>query len=423
MTRSGGVWPRQWHRVVGRTVAVGGSLVLAACGSASAPVPAAGGLADVPGPTLATSLDAPGGTGWAVVQMGGRASTADSFWELFARPAGGSSWKLVTPAGVATNGGLVIAPAGTGRLVAGIRPSQQLRFSPLATSADAGAQWSDDAMLSPGLANVPDALAASADGRLLALTDAGAVQIGADFGATWTRLATLATLAAFPAARACGLTALTAVAWTTTGSPLVGGECRTPGTAGLFTQVAGRWQLIGPALTGTGPGPATVLGLATTGGRTTALLALTAGTARTVVAAWSGDSGLHWTLSPPLRTARSLSSVSFRADGTAAVVLTPARRGAAGEAAAGEAAAGAAAASAEATIGWQASRWVTLPPLTMTQSGQTGTPKIATLATSADGVPQVMAVSGGTLTVWQLGPDQWTLQQTVHVSIPYGSSG
>ncbi|MBO0838358.1 MAG: hypothetical protein J2P28_22960, partial [Actinobacteria bacterium] len=343
-----------------------------------------------------------------VIEMGGRASTADSFWELFARPAGGSSWKLVTPAGVATNGGLVIAPAGTGRLVAGIRPSQQLRFSPLTTSADAGTQWSDDAILSPGLANVPDALAASADGRLLALTDAGAVQIGAGFGATWTRVATLATLAASPAARACGLTSLTAVAWTTTGSALVGGQCRTPGTAGVFTQVAGRWQLIGPKLPGTGPGPATVLGLATVGGRITALLAFTAGTARTVVAAWSGDSGLHWTLSPSLRTVGSLSSVSFRADGTAGVVLTPARRGAG---------------SAEATIGWEASRWVTLPPLTMTQSGKTGTPKVATLAASAEGVPQVMAVSGGTLTVWQLGPDGWTLQQTVHVSIPYGSSG
>jgi hypothetical protein len=388
-----------------------GVLALAACGSSQ---PAArtstSSTAGRSGPALATSLAGVDGTSWAVVQMGGSASSFDNFWELFARPAGGTQWKLVTPAGVASNGGLVMTQSGPGTLITGFRPSQDLTFSPLAASADAGAQWSQQPPLSPGLANVPGALAGNAAGRLLALTDAGDVDAGTDVGATWTRLTTLRVLANSAAGRACGLTALTAVAWTPAGAPLAAGDCSRPGVTGIFVESAGSWQAAGPTLTGAAArAGADVLGLATADGRTTAILAAGSGAATDVVAAWSADGGAHWTLSPPLRVpalaARAQPSVSFSADGSAGLVV------------------GAATAPATASqayrIGWRAARWDTLPALPAGPSAG----QLATLAATTDGVPQALVVHRGTLTVWQLGSGRWTLQQTVRVAIPYGSSG
>jgi hypothetical protein len=341
--------------------------------------------------------------------MGGSASSYDNFWELFARPTGDTAWKLVTPAGVASNGGLVVTQSGSGTLVTGFRPSQDLTFSPFASSADAGSAWSQQPPLIPGLANVPGALSGNSAGRLLALTDAGDVDTGTGAGATWSRLTTLRALADSAAGRACGLTALTAVAWTPAGAPLAAGDCSKPGATGIFSQESGTWQAAGPALSGAAArSAADVLGLATTDGRTTAILAVGTGPTHTVVAAWSTDGGAHWTQSPVLRpsalAAGARPSVSFFADGSAGLVLT--------------APAGHATASQSYTISWQAARWHALPHLpARSDSGQ-----LATLAATADGVPQALVVNRGTLTVWQLS-GQWALVQTVRVSLPYGSSG
>ncbi len=384
-------------------------LALAACGSAQpAARPTANHAASRSGPTLATSLAGASGSSWAVVEMGGSASSFDNFWELFARPAGGTEWKLATPAGVASNGGLVVTQSGSGTLVTGFRPSQDLTFSPLAASADAGAVWSQQPPLSPGLANVPGALAGNTAGRLLALTDAGDVETGTD-GATWTRLTTLSALAGSAAGRACGLTSLTAVGWTPAGVPLAAGDCSKPGVAGIFTESSGAWHGAGPTLSGTAARTETdVLGLATTDGRTTAILAVGSGAASAVVAAWSADGGAHWTLSPELRApalaAGAVPAVSFLSDGSAGLVLTTP--------------AGHAAASQADTIGWQAGHWDPLPRL----PARSGAGQLATLAATASGLPQALVVDRGTLTVWQLGSGQWTLVQTVRVSLPYGSS-
>jgi hypothetical protein len=341
--------------------------------------------------------------------MGGSASSFDNFWELFARPAGSSNWKLATPAGVASNGGLVMTQSGSGTLVTGFRPSQALTFSPLAASADAGAAWSQQPPLSPGLANVPGALAGNSAGRLLALTNGGDVDTGTGLGATWTKLTTLRVLANSAAGRACGLTALSAVAWTATGEPLVAGDCSKPGAAGIFTESSGTWQAAGPPLSGSAARTgADVIGLATAAGRTTAILAVGSGITSAVVAAWSADGGAHWTLSPALRAPAlatdARTSVSFLARGSAGLVLT--------------AAAGHGMASEAYTVGWQATHWVTLPQL----PARSGPGQLATLAATAAGVQEALVVNRGTLSVWQLGSG-WTLAQTVRVTIPYGSSG
>ncbi len=55
--------------------------------------------------------------------MGGSAASHNNFWQLFVRPAGSAEWKLVTPPGVADNGGLVTADVGAQSLITGI-PAQ-----------------------------------------------------------------------------------------------------------------------------------------------------------------------------------------------------------------------------------------------------------------------------------------------------------
>jgi len=178
-------------------LALGAALILAACGSTSAgPRAADQAPANVTeGPTLATSVSTSGGASWAIVQMGGPAATHNNFWELFVRPAGTTTWKLATPPGVASNGGLVMAATGATSLVAGFRPSQDLTFSPLATTTDAGALWSQNTLLSPGFGDVPYALAGTGGGRLLALTQQGTIELGTGLGTAWTKLSTQQALA------------------------------------------------------------------------------------------------------------------------------------------------------------------------------------------------------------------------------------
>jgi hypothetical protein len=108
-------------------------------------------------------------------------------------------------------------------------------------------------------------------------------------------------------------------------------------------------------------------------------------------------------MSPPLSTGPATAgppSISFGSDGSASLLL-PASH----------------AVSGGAIIGWQATAWQSLPTLP---------PGTATLAATAAGQPEALAVSGGTLTVWQLATpasSRWTVAQNARVTIPYGSSG
>jgi hypothetical protein len=335
--------------------------------------------------------------------MGGSADALDNFWELLVRPAGATGWKLATPPGVASNGGLVMVATGASGLVTGFLPSQQLTFSPLAATADGGAHWSQDALLNPGFRDVPNALGASPGGQLLALTYTGDVEVSSDGGAAWRTRTTQRTLADTPAGRACGVQALTAAGWTPTGSSLVAASCDVPGVAGVFALSADGWRRVGPTLpTSLSHDVVDVIGLATTGERTTAMLAARSAAKTTMVAAWSADGGTTWRVSPALTTERaSGSSVSIWADGSAGLVVP---------------ASGATSAVNGATIGWQSARWRILPKLPA---------RTVTLATGPGGQPQALAVSGTALTAWQLAADsnRWTLTQTIRVPVPYGSSG
>jgi hypothetical protein len=371
---------------------VAGCGTAAPAGSGPAPEVTAAGA-----PLLATSLATAAGT-WAVAVMGGSAVSHNNFWQLFVRPAGSARWKLVTPAGVADNGGLVVAAAAAPSLITAFRPSQYLTYTPLTVSGDGGRAWSSTGPLDGVIANIPDAVAAEpGTGRLLALLAGGTVELAAPAYTSWTTLASRSSLAATEAGRRCGLRALTAAAYTPSGVPLVAGTCSRPGTAGIFAGTAGTWRPAGPAMPAAlAAQSVSVLRLTATPNKVVALLAVGSGHTASALAAWSADNGRHWALSPPLRLGGAVvTSAPFGPAGTAAVVTAGGR--------------------AE-VISGNGSRWDALPPLP---------PGTATLAPGTGGEVDALAVHGKTLTVWQLlgGASTWTKRQVISVPIQYGSSG
>ena len=383
-------------RSVTAALALAVGALLAGCGSPAPSVP--GPAAEAPpggAPFLATSTVTGAGT-WAVAVMGGPVAQENNFWQLFARPAGSTEWKLVTPPGTADNGGLVLASAG-GSLITGFRPSQYLTYTPLTITRNAGQAWSSAGPLDGALADVPDALAAaSATGNLLALLTDGTAELSAPGYTSWTTLATQRSLAATPACRRCGLQNLTAAAFAAPGTPTLAGTCSHPGIAGIFASIGGTWQAAGPTLPAAlASQPVQVLRLTSTASGTVALLATGTGPAATLLAAWSSDGGTHWALSPPLRlNGAALSSASFGPGDAAAIVLNGSR----GQTVAGPGA------------GWRA-----LPALP---------PGTATLAPGPAGGFDALAPGHTTMTVWQLAPGSaaWAKAQAISVPIQFGSS-
>ncbi|HEY7429597.1 MAG TPA: hypothetical protein VH641_02570 [Streptosporangiaceae bacterium] len=369
-------------------------LAAAGCGSTAPARPAATAVT-VPAVPLDTTIANAAGT-WATVVMGGSAAQYNNFWQLFMRPAGATQWKLVTPPGTADNGGLVLAGSTGQALITAFRPSQDLTYTPLTATSDAGRTWSAISPLDAPLASTPDSLAAQpGTGRLLALLTSGTTEQAAAAGATWTTLVTARALAATSTGRSCGLRALTAVAYTPAGAPLLAGACSRPGVAGIFEAAGHTWQTAGPSLSGAlARQPVTVLRLNTSGSQVAALLAAGTGQHAIIVAAWSANGGTRWTLSPPLTTSgQAITAASFGPGQTAAIIT-----------AGGHAAALA------------AGRWQQLPAL------PAGT---AALAPAADGTTSALAVLKATLTVWQLASlgGSWTRTQVINVPIQYGSSG
>ncbi len=376
------------------------SLVLAAtmlaAGCGSAVSPAAAPARPATPPSLATSLATATGT-WAVAVMGGSAASHNNFWQLFVRPAGASTWRLATPPGVASNGGLVLTGLASGSVLAGFRPSQDLAYSPLATTKDNGKAWSPG-LLDAGLADVPDALAADpASGRLLGLLTNGTTDISGTGGTRWTRLVTRQALAMSSAGSRCQLDSVTAAAFSPSGQPMLGAGCSHPGIAGIFTQTGRTWQLTGLALPAAYAHRAiTVLQLSTTGHITTALLGAGTGRAERLLAGWSADGGTHWSLSPPLPlNGATLTSASSGSGSSLAITLSH-RRAAAITSAPGP--------------------WRQLPVLP---------PGTATLAWAPSGGWDALAVHRTQLTIWQAvrGTHAWASAQVIKVPIPFGSSG
>ena len=346
---------------------------------------------------LATSLSTAAAT-WAVAVMGGSASSHNNFWQLFERPSGSSRWKLVTPPGVADNGGLVLAGTGSRSVITAFRPSQYLTYAPLAFTRDGGAAWAEAGPLDGALADSPDALAASpGTGRLLALLTAGAAETSVPGYTRWTTLVTRRTLAKTAAGRRCRLGTLTAAAFTASGEPLLAGSCSLPGFAGIFAFRGGAWQAAGPALpAGLAGQRIAILRLTRTQAGMAALLESGTGPAASLRAAWFTGRFGPWVLSRPFRLGDArLTSASFGLADTTAIIL----KGGQAE-----------------TITGPAGSWQPLPAL------PAGT---ATLTADPGGGYSALAVHRARLTVWQLGSGSatWRATQVIKVPIQFGSSG
>jgi hypothetical protein len=392
------------------------ALLAAGCGSQAAPVTTP--ALRVQTAPLSTSLVTPQGT-WAVTVMGGSAAAENNFWQLFVRPAGATRWSLVTPAGVADNGGLVAAAADEpgASLVVGFRPSQALAFSPLATSGDTGQHWTPG-LLDADLADVPDAMAVAPSGQTLALLHDGGIEAAASAAAAtagqWSRLTTLSALAASAPGRGCGLVAVNAVSFGQNNVPMAAGSCVRRGVAGVFADHGGAWQAAGPVLpAGFGGDQVQVLGLAAEGSAGGNAALLVAGTS--LLAAWS-DGG-RWTVSAPVAAAgdepgneHGVSASGFGPGGSVWVMLGGDR--------------------AE-TIGGPGGSWQALPPLPAgTRALAPAGPQALAPAGTATLAPgsgsagyDALAVAGSRLTVWRLAAGAWVQVQVINVPITYGSSG
>ena len=369
--------------------------LIAGCGSHPARVTGTG-APQLTAP-LATSLVTAQGT-WAVAVMGGP-DAGNKFWQLLFRPATSARWSLVTPQGVADNGGLVAA-AGGAYLVVGFRPSQNLAFSPLATSTDTGRNWTPG-LLDAGLADTPGAIAVGPSGRTLALLQDGTIEAAPTAGSAaagrWAPLTTLKALAASAPGRACGLEGVTAVSFGPDENPMAAGSCARPGAAGVFTDAGGTWRSAGLALPA--GGRARVLGLTSLPGGNMALLAVSLPGGTSLFAAWRD--GTRWTVLAPV-TADGVRALGFGPDGSA--WLLPDRG------------------PPEAVAGVAGSTWRPLPPVPA-GTQVLAPPGTGTLAPGTGGSYDALAVAGSRLTVWRLARGAWARVQQITVPIQYGSSG
>jgi hypothetical protein len=351
---------------------------------------------------LATSVQSSSGT-WVTLPMGHLSQPLNTFWQLFFRPTGGTTWSdEVEATATATNGGLVLATAAGQPFIAAVRPTNLLHFSPLISTSDGGRAWANG-LLPEGLSARPDALSSAPTGQTLAIVDRGsgtAVLASAGTLSTWRTLTTSRQLASEPAGTTCGLQALTAVAFQAS-SPLVGANCSRPGVVGMLQQRAGTWQLDPMTLPGSlREGRVDVLSLGQTPYGVDALLGITGATGSAVVAAWTTSQG-GWSLSPALALAHDHVVSYGSAGGVGLFFLTATSSGAE---------------RLEVTDG-PGARWHTLP---------TPPPDAATVAfgPTPTSVIDALAADDTTMTVWSLasGSGDWIKRQVVPVKIEFGSS-
>ncbi len=356
--------------------------------------------------TSAVSSVSTASDSWVILPMGDLSQRSNTFWELFHAVPGSSHWTLVTPPGVADNGGLVEG-ASDGAALVGVLPSDLLHFSPLAQSGDGGTSWKP-AFLPAGLAPLPDALAygTGAPGGAIALTGNGRALSVSGSLSSWSPLVSPAALARV--APRCGVTALDAAAMLPTGAPLIATGCRRGGQVEVFTLTTGSWQPIGSTLGGSLRGAATtVLRLEITGSTTTALVAATRAGHSALVALWRTGNA-PWTASAPLAVNSGhfvVISTSVSAGGALAVLL----RSPTGSPIALDIAPG--------VRVWS--------PLPLLPSGTSALALPATPVTLDAEVIDAFTVHGASLGVYALSPSgtRWVRVQTSQIPIAYGSSG
>jgi hypothetical protein len=353
---------------------------------------------------------------WAVVAMGHLDQPLNTFWQVLFRPAGGARWTLVTPPGVASNGGFSAdgvpgATAAARTVTAGFEPSKYLRYSPIARTSDDGKKWSVGT-LSSELSPVADAIADGADGEVFALVrQKGGSLLRSDGSLTaWRTVVTRRALGATGAGRACGVEALTAVVDPAgpKASLEVGAACTDPGVVGLFHEQSGGWVATSVRVPDDLRSTFTVLRLESGAAGTSAIAEARRAGSAWLVCLWRSGPGAPWTPSSPVRLRGTVVSTAEGA-GTSILVVTGHGLRATGLL----------------WIGGPGSAWRTLgSPPSGTQSVAPAPGATAQSAAGGPGALSALAVSGSHVTVWERPvTGGWRpTSQRFTVPIEYGSS-
>jgi len=358
-------------------------------------------------PSISAPLDATIGTGTgsgevAVVAMGTLGDPLNTFWQVLSRAGATAPWHVVTPPGVADNGGLVVsAGAGSSGLLAGFEPSQALVFSPIALSVDEGRSWSPG-LVQGGLAAVPDALAAGSGSGSIALVRNGGGEVLRSSGTSsiGSKVTSRAAIAASVAGRACHVGTLGAVALDDTGATLVGATCTAPGVVGIFESSGQTWRLVAPRLTGVvGAATTKVVRLVAVGGVIDGLVAADDGPLTRLIGVADSTGGI-WSRSPALSVAPRdrIASTGVESGGGFVVLVQRPDRSLVLDVEAGP-----------------GGPWQTTPP------PPRGT---AAVVVGPGGVVDALAVATTRFTDWRLDTStaSWTKIDTVTVPIAFGSS-
>jgi hypothetical protein len=350
---------------------------------------------------LSGSVSTPESTS-AVVVMGKDDGQHDLFWQLFGFDTATSHWSLITPPGVADNGGLIVAQGESRTLLVGFGASQGLAFSPLALSDDGGTAWSPGGLAEP-LVTAPSAIALGSNSNAVALVNAGQEKVLTRAGSltNWTTLTTETNLADLPVGKVCGIQSLGSVGIEPSGEVLVGASCRRSGVVGVFVRSRSGWSLANaPVAKRVRADTFSTLRITGTGDSTSALLSGVEDGTRNLFAGWVSPSEDDWTLSEPLLLGAHDQVVAsgVGAGGSQFVLL---RSGSSTRAE---------------VISGPSSAWRSLSPLP---------PGTATIATEPAGQIVALSVSDTRLTVWKQDSNGsgWKAVQSMTVPIAFGSSG
>ncbi len=393
------------------------SVAVPGAGAASATSAGHGSRDDAP-PAAGLEQTWTGTSGtWAVIAMGHYGQKLNTFWQVLFRPAGAARWTLVTPPGVASNGGFSAGglSGASGIFVAGFQPTDLLRYSPIARTSDDGTRWSAGTLAS-GLLPVADGVAVAADGVVLALVRSdGGTLVRSDGSLTaWRPVVTRHALGSTGAGRRCGVQALTAVADASgsAASPELGAACAVAGVVGLFHRSSGRWVATTVRLHGDTSSTFAVLRLQRGASGTSALVEARRAGRASLVALWRSGASATWMASSSVRLHGAVLSTASTGGGSLLVVTGRRFR-----------------ARDVLWVGGAGTPWRSLgPPPRGTQvvaaapASDVGT--LSALPASEVGTLSALAASGSTLTVWrrEAGGTWHRTAQRLDVPIEYGSS-
>jgi hypothetical protein len=339
-----------------------------------------------------------------LIAMGHLNDPSNTFWELFLRRTGSTSWVLHTPPGVASNGGLVVANPPTGPLTVGFLASAALTFSPVAETTDGGEKWSSGELPSR-LTAVPDALAVNTTGQVAAVVSKGGRSVLSSSGdlSSWRPLISAQSLKR--STSGCALKGVTAVAYTAVSQPVLGIGCARAGGIGIITPVdpssakRSGWHDIGPSL-GTGRGAISVTRLEETDYGLVGLAQVRSGKRVSLVAFWGRGSTDQWSQATPVSVpsgwvVEATATGGGNGQGVAVLLAFGDRRRIV-------------------TISGPGSRWRSL----------SGSPRSASGVAIVDNEIDTFVVSGSHLAVWAsaLAVPNWRRTASISVPVPYGSS-